>query len=158
MPHFGLETGRRDYTAESSTGDVVYVTRGLAEALLELAAEAEPEELTISIAVTPAGELEGSVDFPPETPVFTHFYPPAAGHSITAVFGVDLSIPAGQTQGRFVSHPRGKLEVARTDDLHEAMLVAVPPWDDESMAAFDRSGKKQPLTLVDAEPPTEPFV
>ena len=136
----------------------MYVTRGLVTALLEFAAEAEPEEVTVSLAVTSAGELDGVVDAPADVPVFTHFYPPDAGRSITAVFGVDLSVPAGQTQGRFVSHPRGNLEVAKTDDLHEAILVAVPPWDESSLAAFDRSGRKQPLEVVDAEPPAESLV
>lgn len=134
---------------------MVYVTRGLVAALLELAAEEEPDELTVSLAVTPAGELDGAEDVPPDAPVFTHFYPPDAGRSITAVFGVDLSVPAGQTQGRFISHPKGNLEVARTDDLHEAILVAVPPWTESSLAAFDRSGTRQPLEIVDAEPPAE---
>jgi len=134
---------------------VVYATRGLVEALLEFAAKAEPEKVTISLAVTPAGELHGDVDLPPETPVFTHFYPPDAGRSVRAVFGVDLSIPAGQTQGRFVSHPQGALAVSRTDDLHEAVLVAVPPWEESSLAAFDRAGRERDLVIVDAEPPTE---
>jgi hypothetical protein len=134
---------------------VVYATRGLVNALLELAAKAEPDEVTISLAVTPAEELDGAGDLPADAPVFTHFYPPTAGQSITAVFGVDLSVPAGQTQGRFISHPKGNLEVARTDDLHEAILVAVPPWTESSLAAFDRSGRRQPLDVVDAEPPTE---
>ena len=134
---------------------MVYVTRGLVTALLELAAEAEPDELTISLAVTPADELDGIVDAPPDAPVFTHFYPPDAGRSITAVFGVDLSVPAGQTQGRFISHPRGNLKVAKTDDLHETILVAVPPWEESALAAFDRSGRRQPLEVLDAEPPTE---
>lgn len=134
---------------------MVYATRGLIDALLELAAEAEPEELTVSLAVTPADELEGDADVPEDAPVFTHFYPPDAGRSITAVFGVDLSVPAGQTQGRFIAHPRGNLEVAKTDDLHEAILVAVPPWTESALAAFDRSGKRQPLEVVDAEPPAE---
>ena len=133
----------------------MYVTQGLVEALLEFAAESEPEKVTISLAVTPAGDLRGDVDLSSETPVFTHFYPPDAGESVTAVFGIDLSIPAGQTQGRFVSHPQGPLEVTRTDDLHEAVIVAVPPWDDDSIAAFDRSGRRQALSRVDAEPPTE---
>lgn len=134
---------------------MVYATRGLVDALLELAADAEPDRLTVSLAVTPAGELDDSADLPDEAPVFTHFYPPSAGKSLTAVFGMDLSIPAGQTQGRFISHPRGNLEVDKTDHLHEAMLVAVPPWDDSSLAAFDRAGRRQPLEVVDAEPPTE---
>ena len=134
---------------------MVHVTRGLVDALLELAAGAEPEALTIALAVTPVEQLEGEADAPAGTPVFTHFYPPEAGRSLTAVFGVDLSIPAGQTQGRFISHPKGNLGVDRTDDFAEAMLVAVPPWDDASLAAFDRSGRRQPLAILDAEPPAE---
>jgi hypothetical protein len=134
---------------------VVYVTRGLVDVLLDFAADAEPEELTVSLAVTPAAEIEGTGGLPPGAQVFTHFYPPDAGKSITAVFGVDLSVPAGQTQGRFISHPRGNLEVNETDDLHEAILVAVPPWEESSLAAFDRSGREQPLEVVDAQPPPE---
>ncbi|USZ68271.1 hypothetical protein NGM10_00675 [Halorussus salilacus] len=137
---------------------MVYATRGLVAALLDLAAEAEPDALNVSLAVTPAAELHGEADAPSDASVFTHFYPPDAGNSITAVFGVDLSIPAGQTQGRFISHPRGDLGVSKTDDLHEAMLVAVPPWDESSVAAFDRSGRRQPLELLDAEPPGESLV
>ncbi|WP_458204744.1 hypothetical protein [Haladaptatus sp. NG-SE-30] len=134
---------------------MVFVTRGLRDALLELAADAEPEKVTVALAVTPAGDLRGADDLPPETPVFTHFYPPDTGGSVTAVFGMDLSIPAGQSQGRFVSHPQGHLEVSRTDDLREAMLVAVPPWRSDSIAAFDRSGRKQRFVVLDAEPPAE---
>jgi len=134
---------------------VVYATRGLVTALLELAEETEPEELTVSLAVTPGGDLEGATGVPADAPVFTHFYPPEAGGSLAAVFGVDLSIPAGQTQGRFLTHRNGHLGVSKTDDLHETVLVAVPPWDESSVAAFDRSGRRQPLEIVDAEPPTE---
>jgi hypothetical protein len=128
------------------------------DVLLELAEEADPEETTVSLAVTPASEFEDLDEVPPDTPVFTHFYPPEAGQSITAVFGMDLSVPAGQTHGRFISHPRGNLEVDKTDDLHEAILIAVPPWNEPSLAVFDRSGRKQPLEVVDAEPPTESLV
>ncbi len=134
---------------------VVFLTRGLRDALLELAADAEPEKLTVSLAVTPAGELDGADHLEPETPVFTHFYPPNTGRSVTAVFGIDLSIPARQTQGRFISHPQGRLEVAQTDDLHEVVLIAVPPWTTEMVAAFDRSGRKRELVVLDAEPPVE---
>jgi len=133
---------------------VVYITRGLAETLLRYASERDPDTVTISISVTPSAELEGETP-PEETPVFTHFYLPNAGESVNAVFGVDLGTPAGQTQGRFVSHPRGDLSVSQTDDLHEVVLVAVPPWETDSFAAFDRSGRRQELTLLDAEPPQE---
>jgi len=134
---------------------VAYVTRGLLDALLGFARDAEPEKVSAVLAVTPAGKFEETTELDPETPVFTHFYLPDAGKSITAVFGVDLATPPGQTPGRFIAHPGGQLEVLRTDDLRELMLIAVPPWDDGSVAAFDRSGARQPLVVLDAEPPAE---
>lgn len=134
---------------------MVFLTRGLRDALLELAANAEPKKLTISLAITRARELDGADDLDPETPVFTHFYPPNTGGSVAAVFGMNLSIPARQTQGRFISHPQGPLEVTQTDSLHEVVLVAVPPWTPEMVGAFDRSGRKRTLVIVDAEPPVE---
>jgi hypothetical protein len=132
---------------------VVHATHGLVEALCDLAHEADPETVTIALSTTPAGEFAASL--PPETPVFTHFYFPDAGRSLSAVFGMDLGTPAGQTQGRFVSHPQGRLELARTDDLHGVVFVAVPPWNQDSLAVFSRNGIEQSLDLVDAEPPTE---
>lgn len=132
---------------------MVYATRGLVEALLEFASEKEPESVTISLAATPAGEF--TTRLPPETSVFTHFYFPEAGQSVAAVFGMDLGTPAGQTQGRFVSHPQGRLELEQTDDLHGAVFVAVPPWEEADIAVFSRNGIEQSLELVDAEPPAE---
>ena len=133
---------------------MVYATRGLVESLLRSAAEADPDEVSISIAVTRAGDLPDA-DLPPETPVFTHFYMPEAGGSVNFVFGVELGTPAGQTQGRFVSHPNGELRVRQTDDFKELVFVAVPPWDTDSLAVFDRRGREQPLELLDVEPPEE---
>ncbi|WP_135820705.1 MPN domain-containing protein [Halostella litorea] len=134
---------------------MVYVTRGLVTVLLELAREAEPGEVTANLAVTPAGELSGAESLPADVPVFTDFYLPGSGGAVDAVFGVDLSTPSRQTQGRFVSHPQGELAVSRTDDLHEAVFVAVPPWEEANLAAFDRRGRRRDLTVVDAEPPQE---
>jgi len=134
---------------------VLYVTRGLVTVLLELARDAEPSEVTANLAVTPANELHGAESLPPDVPVFTDFYLPDSGGSVNAVFGVDLSTPSRQTQGRFVSHPQGDLAVSRTDDLHEAVFVAVLPWDEENLAVFDRRGRRRDLTVVDAEPPRE---
>jgi len=45
--------------------------------------------------------------------------------------------------------------VSKRDDLHEVIFVAVPPWDEESLAAFDRSGREKELTILDVEPPEE---
>lgn len=131
----------------------MYATRGLAETLCDLARDAEPEAVTISLATTLAGEFHDSL--PPETPVFTHFYFPDAGRSLSAVFGIDLGTPVGQTQGRFVSHPQGKLALSRTDDLHGVVFVAVPPWGTDELAVFSRNGIEKPLELLDAEPPAE---
>jgi hypothetical protein len=134
---------------------VVYVTRGLIEALLEFAAEAEPERFTVGLEVTPAGEFDAVLDLPAETPIFTHFYHPDASQSVSAVFGMDFSTPVGRTRGRFVSHPGGELSVSLTDDLHATMLVVIPPWERESVAVFDRRGRRGSLEVVDAEPPIE---
>ncbi|PSP79659.1 hypothetical protein BRC81_03920 [Halobacteriales archaeon QS_1_68_20] len=134
---------------------MVYATRGTVEALLELAADAEPRQVTVGLSVTRAGTFPDPPDLPPQTPVFTHFYLPDAGESVSAVFGVDLSTPLGQTQGRFVSHPQGDLDVSREDDLHDVVLVAVPPWDEASIAAFGRDGRRLDLSIVEAHPPDE---
>ena len=140
---------------------MVYITLGLVEVLLNLAHDADPESMTASLAVSPASDLMGpdadSGDLDGDTSVFTDFYLPDTGRSVSAVFGVDLSTPPGQTQGRFVSHPLGELGLSRTDDLHEAVFVAVPPWTPDAMAVFDRSGRQQRLDVLDAHPPEEPF-
>ena len=149
-----MEAERRCFFTPSRSGDVVYATRGLVESLVRSASEAAPEEVSIPIAVTEASELPDA-PVPPETPVFTHFYMPEAGASVNFVFGVDLATPAGQTQGRFVSHPNGELRVRQTDDFKELIFVAVPPWETDSVAVFDRRGREQPLVLLDIEPPEE---
>ncbi|WP_459193799.1 hypothetical protein [Halosimplex sp. J119] len=133
---------------------MVYATRGLVESCLRFASEADPDPVTISLSVTPAGDLPDA-DLPPETPVFTHFYYPDSAGSVNFVFGVDMGTPVGQTQGRFVSHPNGELRVRQRDDFKELIFVAVPPWNDGSVAVFDRRGEQQPLELLDVEPPEE---
>ncbi len=138
---------------------VVYITAGLVEALLGFAEEREPQSVTIGLSVTPASTLvvadtadAGALDgVPSDAPVFTHFYLPETGESVRAVFGMDLSSP--RTQGRFISHPDGTRELKRTDDLHEVVFVAVPPW--ERVAAYGRHGERFEVTVLDAEPPVE---
>ena len=137
---------------------VIYATRGLLEVLLELAEEAEPEAVTVGLSVIRAGEFQSDLAVDDETPVFTHFYLPETGGSVNSVFGLDISTPMGQTQGRFVSHPDGNLEVTIEDDLHEVVLVAVPPWEQDSVAVFGRDGSRHELSVVDAEPPEERIV
>jgi hypothetical protein len=134
---------------------VVYLTRGLLDALLELARDGEPGGVTVSITTTPAEELAGDADLDPGTPVFTDLYLPETGRSVSAVFGMDLGTP--RAGGRFLSHPDGYLGVRQTDDLHEVVLVAVPPYDRESVAAFDRRGRGLTLDVLDVEPPQESF-
>lgn len=149
---------------QSEDGGRVYATRGLLEVLCELAADADPQEVSVAVAATAAGDLgldsddagpgfDGDLDLSPTTPVFTDFYLPDAGGSVSAVFGMDLGVPAGQTHGRFVSHPLGDRQVALTDDLAATMFVAVPPWEPGDVAAFDRSSRRLDLVPVDAEPP-----
>jgi len=132
---------------------VVYITSGLIEVLLDMAAEAEPESVTVVVAPTPAGEFDVDPGVPAETPVLTHFYMPEAGGSVSAVFGMDLGTPAGRGRARFVSHPQGPAHTTERDEHAAAVLVAVPPW--ETLRAFDRSGARLDLDIVDAEPPRE---
>ncbi|MDG5776057.1 hypothetical protein VB773_14770 [Haloarculaceae archaeon H-GB2-1] len=131
---------------------MIYATRGLVESMLRFASDSEPDSVTVSLSVTPAGELP-ETGLEDEVPVFTHFYMPAAGGSVNAVFGMDIGTPVGQTQGRFVSHPQGELSISKTDDLAEVVFVAVPPWELETVAVFDRSGRKVDLEVLDVEPP-----
>lgn len=128
---------------------MVYITSGLLTALLEVAADRDPESVTIALDVMPAGELD--VDLPGGASVFTDMYLPETGRSVAAVFGMDLSTPGAA--GRFVSHPGGNLSLTKADDLHEVVFVAVPPYDRDGVAAFDRSGTELPFETVDAEPP-----
>jgi hypothetical protein len=134
---------------------VIYVTRDLLTVLRERAASEDPDEVNVRLSATPAGEFETDLGLDPETPVVTHFTLPSVGGSVSSVFGVDLGTPAGDGGARFVSHPDGFLGVSRTDDLAGVVIVAVPPYDGDSVAAFDRSGDGVELAVVDAEPPTE---
>jgi hypothetical protein len=131
----------------------VYATQGIVEVLLERAVEAEPARENVVLDATPAGEFEADLGVDPETPVLSHIYLPAAGRAVSDVFGVDLGTPAGRGRARFLSHPQGPDELTRRDDLAGVVLLAVPPW--ETLTAFDRRGRRLPLTVVDAEPPTE---
>ncbi|WP_255149720.1 hypothetical protein [Halorarius halobius] len=128
---------------------MVYATAGLVDALLDIAESRDPQEVTVALATRPAGEID--CDLPAETPVYTDFYLPDTGRSVRAVFGMDLGTPG--SQGRFVSHPSGDPKLSRTDDLHEVVLVAVPPYDRDSLRAFDRSGRRLDLQILDVEPP-----
>lgn len=126
-----------------------YITRGLLTALREIAADRDPSAVTIALAVTPGADLDA--DLPSDSSVFTDMYLPNTGNSVTAVFGMDLSTPGAA--GRFVSHPDGTLDLTKADDLHEVVFVAVPPYEEQDVAAFDRSGTEHPVQILDVEPP-----
>ena len=128
---------------------MVYITRGLLTALLELAADRDPSEVTVALAVTPAAEFDAKL--PADESVFTDMYLPDTGGSVTAVFGMDLSTPGAA--GRFISHPDGVLTLTKADDLHEVVFISVPPYDEDCVAAFDRSGNEYELEIVDTAPP-----
>lgn len=140
---------------EPYSNEGVYVTESLLEALLDRARRREPEPISIGLAVTPAEQLHGVGHLDDRLPVFTHLYLPEEPNPVSAVFGVDLQTPPGRTHGRFITHPRANLELTKLDDLHEVVIVAVPPWDDESVAAFDRRGRRHTVRIVDAVPPEE---
>lgn len=135
----------------------VFATEGLLDALLDAAAATDPEGLSMALSVTPAGDLDGADGLDPKRPVFTDLYVPQGNRSVNAVFGMDVTIPPHQTQGRFLSHPDGRRDVSLEDDLHEVVLVAVPPWERDDVAAFDRSGRRLALTVLDAVPPVDEF-
>ena len=132
---------------------MVYITRGLLIALLELAVDRDPSSVTVSLAVTPSDELDAEI--PKDRPVFTDMYLPDTGQSVTAVFGMDLSTPGAA--GRFITHPNGTLTLTKADDLHEVVFIAIPPYDIDHVAAFDRSGNSVPIESVDVEPPVKEF-
>ncbi|MFD1643877.1 hypothetical protein [Halohasta litorea] len=133
----------------------VFVTRPLLDALLEYAAEAEPETLSMRLATTPADRLNAPVDAASSMPVFTHLYLPREPNAVGSVFGVDLHVPAGRTHGRFLTHPQSGPQLTKRDDLSEVVFVAVPPWETDSVSVFDRAGRRHPLRVVDAVPPEE---
>ena len=129
----------------------MFVTRGLLEGLLAMAADSEPEPFEAGLGTTRAGEFTDEIN--PESTVFTHFYFPSAGDAVSAVFGFELGTGPGQTDGRFIGRPDGEFGVKTTDELHERLLIAIPPWDESSVGAFDRAGKRLPLEIIEAEPP-----
>jgi len=134
---------------------VIHITRDLLTVLLDFAADEDPRESNLRLSATRAGAFEGETGLDPEIPVLTHFTLTGVGSSVNAVFGVDLGTPAGHGGARFVSHPDGFLGLSKTDDLAAVVLVAVPPYDDDSVAAFDRAGDGIELAVLDAAPPEE---
>ncbi|MDZ7849871.1 MAG: hypothetical protein U5K70_03335 [Halodesulfurarchaeum sp.] len=156
----------------------LYITRPLLSVLLEIAADAEPNPANVYLVTSAAGDLEpfsgvetdtseiGPPDGPihralddlePETPVFSDFYFPDVGNALDFVFGVDLGTPAGQSQGRFLSHPDGNPELTVRDDLHATVVVAVPPWQPGNVSAYDRDSTRRDLAVVAAATPDLDF-
>ena len=138
---------------------MVTITRGLLSVLRERAAARDPDAVNVALDATPAGDLDWSsvsglaADLDPTTPVLTHFYLPAAGASVSAVFGMDLGRPSGAA--RFLSHPSGRRGITEADDLAASVLVATPPYEEDHVRVYDRRGRRQSLRVVDAVPPEE---
>ncbi|MFB6090309.1 MAG: hypothetical protein ABEJ97_04550 [Halobellus sp.] len=134
---------------------MVYITRGLLDALLQMAEAEEPTSVSVVLASTPAAEFDVDLGLDADAPVLTHFYFPETSESVSAVFGMDLGTPAGRSRARFVSHPQGPLAATREDTFAAALVVAVPPWEETSVAAFDRNDRELDLDVLDVEPPRE---
>lgn len=132
----------------------VVATQGLIDGLLDIAARKEPEKVTVDLAVTPGREFD-SIDVAGDVPVFSHYYLPDIATAVSNVFGMNFTVPPGQTDGRFVSHPTERLELTTKDSLHEVVFLAVPPWTPENVRAFDRSGRRYQLRTVNADLPRE---
>ena len=133
------------------------VVADLLDVLLTIADEQDPEPFVADLGTTLARELDADTALDPSEHVFTHFYLPDAGAPVSDVFGFDLGTGPGQTDGRFISHPDGELAVRSTDELHQRMLVAVPPYGRDSVGAFDRAGRRHRLEVLDIALPEEPF-
>jgi len=134
---------------------MIHVTRDLLTVLLEHATDRDPAAASLQLSATPAREFDEELGMDPETPVLTHFTLADVGGSVNAVFGVDLGTPAERGRARFLSHPDGHLGLSKTDDLAAVVIVAVPPYDDDHVAAFDRAGDGIELVVLDAVPPEE---
>lgn len=180
---FAVRSGREPpiYPVRSRSPSVsrtpLYITRPLLSVLLEIAADAEPTPANVSLVASAAGDLEARpevvqtsefdrsrgpiphplVDVDPDTPVFSDFYFPDVGNALDFVFGVDLGTPAGQSHGRFLSHPDGNPELTVRDDLHATVVVAVPPWKPANVWAYDRDSTKRDLAIVAAGTPDGDF-
>ena len=146
------------------TRDPLWITEPLLEVLLELAKDAEPRPANVLLVASSAGDLEpADGDGSPlsaledSTPVFSDFYFPEVGNAVRNVFGIDLGTPAGQTHGRFLSHPMGDPDLSTTDDLHATVLVAIPPWTPEYVSAYDRHSRRLDLRVVAAAAPAVEF-
>ncbi len=164
--------------------ETIRITRPLLSVLLELAADADPRPVNILLVASSASELEPTPDemaarragsetrtssgrkrvhdialsdVDPETPVYSDFYFPDVGNAVRNVFGVDLGTPAGQSHGRFLSHPKGDPEMSVRDDLHAVVLVAVPPWTAANVSAYERQSSPCSLDVVAAGTPEHDF-
>lgn len=134
--------------------EMIFITSGLLDGLLSLAATQVDTSLSVPLIATPATDLDVGV-VPEDSMVFTDFYLPDSAASVSSVFGVDLGTPTVRTDGRFISHPDHYLGVSVTDDLHQIMIIAVPPWDHESVGAFSRDNTRVELSVIDVDEGTE---
>jgi hypothetical protein len=159
-PHIDA-SGRRIAVVSRET---LWITDALLAVLLELAADAEPRPANVLLLASAPADLEplpndglALESVPADVRVLSDFYFPEVGNAVKNVFGVDLATPAGQSHGRFLSHPMGDPSLSVTDDLHANVLVAVPPWTPENVSAYDRWGTRLVLKRVAASSPDVEF-
>jgi len=128
------------------------MTEELATVLLDTASRKEPADASILLFTADDNELR---EYAPELEgktVFVGFYSPDAGQSISSVFGVDLSVPNGAADGRFISHPNGDSSVKMEDDLHSIIFIGVPPWDTlgDNIRAYTRKGEELEIQFIES--------
>lgn len=127
--------------------NTIYISQELIKTLLDIAERSDPKKISIGLCVNKAESLNLD-NIPGKTPIFNDFYFPS-GKSLKKIFGVDISTPPMSTQGRFISHPSGFSKLSKRDNFHEIVFIAVPPWDQDSVKVFDRSGKNYELNIIE---------
>ncbi len=105
------------------------------------------DDVTTSLAVTPARASRPTAGRVSRCP-----FSLALSASRAGVFGVDLGTPAGQTQGRFVSHPEGYMGVSTTDDL-QSDLRRHPAVGYRHLRSPRQSRASAGCHALDVEPP-----
>jgi hypothetical protein len=130
-----------------------YITRGLLDGLLEMSASQEPSSLSVVLNATAAENFDSDITVEPTIEILSHFYFPQSEAPVTAVFGMELGVPAGRGKARFISHPQGPPEPTQRDTHAGVIIIAIPPWEADSCAVYDRHSNRLELEIINAAPP-----